>query len=179
MSGIKKHIHNKKSIGLSKPKGISSVEKKERKPVRYKNITHALRKIRRAQRSTEACTRKAPIIYLVKDIATKYDDQTWFRPSTTRDIQEAVEAQMIVVLQQAHDRSIEARTENELKKQTAVQVMEKNIKGAFKVWSSSRNGDFMELYDETLKNEWEAHLEKEKIKVDKAKRKNNKNKASK
>lgn len=132
----------KKRTGLSKPTGAV----KQRKKTQFKKITTTLRKMRRQQRETGSCHQHTPIVRLVKEVACDIDNKTWLRKSTCKTIDEIVMNEVQTVLRQALDRRLESRTPAEKMKRCAVQVSEKHITGAFKVWASYRDGNFMETY---------------------------------
>jgi hypothetical protein len=142
-----KHETIKKAAGLSKPKGIQKVV---RKPTKFKRFTTTTRRIRKKQDDTWFCNQKAPIVDLVKSIARDVDNQTWFRKSTCRTIDEIVTAQVIIILRQALERRKDAMTPSKMKKQTAIQIGEKHITGALKVWAEYHDGNYMDVYRNTL-----------------------------
>lgn len=122
----------------------SSTVAKKRRPPRYRNITRALRGIRNMQKDTHVVVRRAPMVRLVRDMASDYSRQLWLRPSTVEALQQVVDAAVISVLQEALERRVESMTDSERLKQSNAQVMEKHIAGAFNVWCRYHNkGDFL------------------------------------
>jgi histone H3/H4 len=126
----------------------ADAKKKVRAKPRFRPITHALRGMRREQRSTRLSVRNKPITDLIRHMIKDFSFDTMLRPSTVEALQEVVEAGVLKVLRDAFDRRLEAMTETEQKKQTSVQLMAKNVYGAFRVWAEQRQGQFTEFLEE-------------------------------
>ena len=153
-TSIAKKIKNKILNPTPKPSTPSTEEKVKKKKPRFRPITSALRGIRRMQRSTEPCVRKTGFRLMVKQMVAGMDTETWLRDSTVDALREIVEANVHQVLSQALDRRVEALSNTERKKQTLIQVMDRNVVGAFKTWSDMHHGsdfftDFVELRAQT------------------------------
>lgn len=144
-----------KAKAAVKSKGsVSSAEVKKKKAKRFRNVTLAVRSIRRMQRDTSLAIRKAPMTRLVRQCTIDYDAQTWLRPRTVEALQQIVDAALVGIMRQALDRRIESLTEAEHKKQTAVQVMGKHLIGAFQVWCDFHPcGEFKEALKRNLEEE--------------------------
>jgi histone H3/H4 len=147
LASLKKNLKTKPG-----PRKTAPGVKQPRKTIRYRPVTYALREIRREQRSTKLSSRAGPLKELVRHLAAQIDDKCWLRNSTITAVQDILEATMPVILKQTMDRRVEALTPAELRKQTATQVMPKNILGAFKVWCDMHpQGDYLEAFKEGKK----------------------------
>ena len=140
-------VAKKQALSARKPGGVTGVEKKKR---RFSSFVSTLRGIRRQQKETKSAHQFRPMVELVKAIVNDFDNKTFLRRSTVKTIEEVVMPHAITVLRQALDRRMESLTPHERKNQRCVQVMEKNIRGAFKVWAESRTGNYLNIYDDTL-----------------------------
>ncbi|KAE8219553.1 hypothetical protein CF319_g6771 [Tilletia indica] len=80
-----------------------------KKPHRYKPGTVALREIRRYQKTTELCLRKLPFQRLVREIAQDIKTDVRFQSGAIGALQEASEAYLVSVLQDANLAAIHAK----------------------------------------------------------------------
>ena len=78
--------------------GVVPVKKKHR----WKSGTVALRQIRKFQKSTELLLRKAPFMRLVREIAQDFKSELRFSPGAFLALQEATEARMVCVFEDAN-----------------------------------------------------------------------------
>ena len=152
---------NLKAKVQKKSKGLTKEE--DKKARRFRPIVQALRNMRKQQKMTNQCMKNAPMVRLVKGIASECDSRSWLRPSAIETIKEIATAETIKLLRLAFGRRLENMTEAELGpngKQVAVQVMGKNIIGAFSAWADERSGDFMDVFMKTYRNERSKHPSK-------------------
>ena len=80
-----------------------------KKPHRYRPGTVALREIRRYQKSTDLLIRKAPFQRLVREIAQDYKTDLRFQSTAVLALQEAAEAYLIGVFEDANLCAIHAK----------------------------------------------------------------------
>ena len=92
-----------KSLKSSRP---GSVKKSKR---RYRPGTVALREIRKYQRSSDLLLRKLPFQRLVREIAHQINDGLRFQSTAIQCIQEAAEAYLITLFENAHMCTLHAR----------------------------------------------------------------------
>lgn len=78
--------------------GVVPVKKKHR----WRNGTVALRQIRKFQKSTELLLRKAPFMRLVRELAQDFKSELRFSPGAFLALQEATEARMVCVFEDAN-----------------------------------------------------------------------------
>jgi histone H3 len=83
----------------AKKEGIKSVVKK---PHRFRPGTVALREIRKYQKSTELMIAKMPFARLVKEIAQEYKPDIRFQSSAVCALQEASEAHLVRLFEDAN-----------------------------------------------------------------------------
>jgi histone H3 len=83
--------------------------KAAKKPRRFRPGTVALREIRRYQKSTELLLRRAPFQRLVREIAQVHQPDLRFQVSALAAIQEAAEAYLVSVFEDANLCAIHAR----------------------------------------------------------------------
>lgn len=70
-----------------------------KKPRRYRPGTVALREIRRYQKSTDLCIKKAPFERLVREVAQDYKSYLRFNSSAVRALHEASEDYLVGLFQ--------------------------------------------------------------------------------
>jgi len=99
-----------------------------KKPHRFRPGTVALREIRRYQKSTEFLIRKIPFQRLVREIAHDYNTQLRFQRSTLEALQEAAEAFLTCIFEQANLSAIHAKR---------VTIMPKDIQLARRIMSDN------------------------------------------
>ncbi|KAI1722009.1 core histone h2A/H2B/H3/H4 domain-containing protein [Ditylenchus destructor] len=80
-----------------------------KKPRRYRPGTVALREIRRYQKSTELLLRKLPFQRLVREIAQEYQTAIRFQSSSVMALQEAAEAYLVGLFEDANFCAIHAK----------------------------------------------------------------------
>ncbi|KAI1696443.1 core histone h2A/H2B/H3/H4 domain-containing protein [Ditylenchus destructor] len=80
-----------------------------KKPRRYRPGTVALREIRRYQKSTELLIRKLPFQRLVREIAQEYQTAIRFQSSSVMALQEAAEAYLVGLFEDANFCAIHAK----------------------------------------------------------------------
>ena len=78
-------------------------------PYRYRPGTVALRQIRKYQKSTDLLIQKLPFRRLVRELAVDIDNQKRFQESALRAIQEAAEAYIVSLLEEANLCAIHAK----------------------------------------------------------------------
>jgi len=99
----------KKAITKSGAKGKSSASQQERKKMRFKPGTVALREIKRYQKSTDMLIPRAPFQRLVRDICAGIDNELRFQANALVALQEAAEAYTVGVLEDAGVCAIHAK----------------------------------------------------------------------
>lgn len=81
---------------------VKKKKKRHQKKRRFRPGTTALRQIRQYQKSTELLISKLPFRRLVRSIATDIDNQKRFQATALLAIQEAAEAYLVTVLEDAN-----------------------------------------------------------------------------
>ena len=99
-------------------KNLAAAPPAARKPHRYRPGTVALREIRRYQLSTELLIRKLPFQRLVREIAQDFKADLRFQSAAVNALQEASEAYLVEIFQDANLCAIHAKR---------VTVMQKDI----------------------------------------------------
>lgn len=99
--------HSKYRIAIRKQrktatKHISAIARKTLKPKRFRPGTVALRQIRKYQKSTDLLVPKLPFRRLVREIALDVDNQKRFQSSALLALQEAAEAYLVGLLEEAN-----------------------------------------------------------------------------
>jgi len=89
------------SKSASKRKSTASSRPKERKKPRFKPGTVALREIKRYQKTTDLLIPRAPFQRLVRDITGSIDNDLRFQAQALLALQEASEAYLVGVLEDA------------------------------------------------------------------------------
>ncbi|CAM9982407.1 unnamed protein product, partial [Heterosigma akashiwo] len=95
-----------------------------KKPHRYRPGTVALREIRRYQKSTELLIRKLPFQRLVREIAPTFRYDLRFQGSAVLALQEAAEAYLVGLFEDANLCAIHAKR---------VTIMPKDLQLAYKI----------------------------------------------
>lgn len=95
-----------------------------KKPHRYRPGTVALREIRRYQKSTDLLIRKAPFMRFVKEIAYQIKSDLRFQSTALLALQEAAEAYLVGVFEDANLCAIHAKR---------VTIMQKDLKLAMRI----------------------------------------------
>merc|ERR1712187_146232 len=85
------------------------VEGQEKKPMRYKPGTVALREIRKYQKSTELLIRKLPFQRLVREIAQDFKQDIRFQSTALLALQEASEAYLVGLFEDTNLCAIHAK----------------------------------------------------------------------
>ena len=114
------------------PPRIGSAKRKGTAPV--KRRTHALKEIRKYQKSTDLLIRKAPFARLVKEIAMKiypYNDELRWQSSAIGCLQEASEAYLVSVLSECNLLAHHAKR---------VTIMQKDVHLVLELRKSYRGG---------------------------------------
>ena len=94
---------------LSTKAARSAAVNEVRKPHRYRPGTVALREIRRYQKSTEMLIRRLPFQRLVREVAQDYKKELRFQVSALAAIQEAAEAYLVSLFEDANLCAIHAK----------------------------------------------------------------------
>ncbi|KAI5181395.1 histone H3 [Nematocida sp. AWRm80] len=102
----------------------STVGASIKRPHRYRAGTVALKEIRRYQKSTELLIRKQPFQRMVRAIAQEFKSDSRFQGSALASLQEATEAFIISIFEDANDCAIHGRR---------VTVMPRDIQLAMKI----------------------------------------------
>jgi len=98
-----------KKLSQSQPTG-------ERKKFRFKAGTVALREIRRYQKTTELCLRRAPFQRLVREITRGYDHDLRFQSQALIALQEAAEAYLVGIFEDTNMCALHAQRVTVMKK---------------------------------------------------------------
>jgi histone H3 len=101
-----------------------------KKPHRYRPGTVALREIRKYQKSTDLLIRKAPFMRLVRELAQSYKSDIRFQSTALLAMQEASEAYLIGLFEDANLCTIHAKR---------VTVMPKDIQLARRIRGERRD----------------------------------------
>jgi histone H3 len=80
-----------------------------KKPHRYRAVSTAMREIRRYQKTTELLIRKQPFQRLVRSVCQEFKPDCRFQGSALASLQEATEAYIIGLFEDAHDCAIHGR----------------------------------------------------------------------
>lgn len=105
----RKNTAKKKSVGNKTPKTLPVGTIKVPKPHRFRPGTVALREIRKYQKSTDLLLRKLPFSRLVREIAHDIKSDLRFQSSAILALQEAAEAYLIGVMEEANLCAIHAK----------------------------------------------------------------------
>lgn len=116
----RKHLATKAARKSTAPAVSGSVKR----PQRYKAGTIALREIRRYQKSTELLIRKQPFQRMARSISQEFKPDSRFQGSALASLQEATEAFIIGLFEDANDCAIHGRR---------VTVMPRDIQLAMKI----------------------------------------------
>lgn len=96
-------------------KASTAMSKGERKKPRFKPGTVALREIKRYQKTTDSLIPKAPFQRLVRDICNGIDNDLRFQPMALEAIQEAAEAYIVGIMEDAGLCAIHAKRQTVMK----------------------------------------------------------------
>ncbi len=107
-----------------------------KKPHRYRPGTVALREIRRYQKSTSLLLLKRPFARLVKEIAQDFKDDLRFQPTAIATLQEAAEAYLVGLFEDANLCAIHARR---------VTLMPRDINLARRIRGEERGSELLQL----------------------------------
>lgn len=111
----------------------------KKKKRRFRIVTTMIRKMRRAQRDTALSVRRKPFAYLVRSIASELTTREVFmRPSAMELLQQAVEASITAIMQDAVERRSLSMTPKEREKQHTFQVATRHLVSAYKTWAGNR-----------------------------------------
>lgn len=106
----------RKPVGVKSPKApvdpaasnvVATV--KPKKPYRYRPGTQALREIRRYQKTTCFLIRTRPFQRVVREVTQDYKDNARFQPAAMDALQEATEAYMVELFEDANLCAIHAK----------------------------------------------------------------------
>ena len=115
-----KEAAKKMSVGKkvsSKSKGVKkNPEAKERKKMRWKPGTVALREVKRYQRSVENLLPRAPFQRLVRAVCKDYNPDLRWQPAALLAIQEAAEAHLAGLFEDTNLCAIHAKRQTVMKK---------------------------------------------------------------
>lgn len=160
MPRTKQHIRKQAQVNLkmqqklekletkTQPTAEKMAEKKHRAKPRFRPITKALRTIRFEQRSTLPCMAKQRMRDLIRIILSEAGPDTWLKPATIEAIGALAEDQVISILREANERRMEALTAGDRKRQGCVQLMAKNVEGAFRTFKRGSIGSFNMQFQE-------------------------------
>jgi histone H3 len=99
----------RKTVHLKRPVKVPASHNGIKKVHRYRPGTVALREIRRYQKSTELLLRKLPFQRLVREIAQEYKTDLRFQSSAIFALQEAAEAYLVGLFEDANLCAIHAK----------------------------------------------------------------------
>ena len=122
----------------------------KRKPVRFRNITLALRQMVKAQRATGFCMLKAPFKTLFRQTAATFKIDTWVTPLAFKYVQQLVEARSMEVFKEAMKRRVDQLTPGEKKQQIAVTLNSVHICGAYHTETKYLKSDFASEFGRAL-----------------------------
>lgn len=109
-AGVKKSMIKTPSAAATQVQASAAAKTvPQRKPFRFRPGTVALREIRRYQKSTNLLIAKAPFQRLVKEIAGKFVAEFRFTPSSIMALQEAAEAYLVELFEDANLCAIHAK----------------------------------------------------------------------
>ena len=114
----------REGLAIKRRQPRKDVQRQEGHYRRYRPGTVALRQIRKYQRSTDLLIAKLPFRRLVREIATNIDNQKRFQATALQAIQEAAEAFLVGLLEEANLCAIHAKR---------VTLMSKDIQLARKI----------------------------------------------
>ena len=114
----------REGLAIKRRQARKDVQRQEGHYRRYRPGTVALRQIRKYQRSTDLLIAKLPFRRLVREIATNLDNQKRFQETALQAIQEASEAFLVGLLEEANLCAIHAKR---------VTLMSKDIQLARKI----------------------------------------------
>ena len=114
----------REGLAIKRRQARKDVQRQEGHYRRYRPGTVALRQIRKYQRSTDLLIAKLPFRRLVREIATNIDNQKRFQATALQAIQEAAEAFLVGLLEEANLCAIHAKR---------VTLMSKDIQLARKI----------------------------------------------
>ena len=114
----------REGLAIKRRQARKDVQRQEGPYRRYRPGTVALRQIRKYQRSTDLLIAKLPFRRLVREIATNIDNQKRFQATALQAIQEAAEAFLVGLLEEANLCAIHAKR---------VTLMSKDIQLARKI----------------------------------------------
>ena len=138
-SKAKTMVSSKKNITKSGSKGASTASQVEKRKIRFKPGTVALREIRRYQKSTDMLIPRAPFQRLVRDICRGIDNELRFQANALVALQEASEAYIVGVLEDAGTCALHAKR---------VTVMKADMQLARRMRGDA-NHDYRELVEKT------------------------------
>tara|TARA_B100000768_G_C11178694_1_gene331987 strand:+ start:217 stop:729 length:513 start_codon:yes stop_codon:yes gene_type:complete len=138
-SKAKAMASSKKNISKSGAKAAKADSQVERKNRRFKPGTVALREIRRYQKSTDMLIPRAPFQRLVRDICRGIDNELRFQANALVALQEASEAYVVGVLEDAGSCALHAKR---------VTVMKSDMQLARRMRGDA-NHDYRDLVEKT------------------------------
>ena len=138
-SKAKTMVSSKKNITKSGSKGASTASQVEKRKIRFKPGTVALREIRRYQKSTDMLIPRAPFQRLVRDICRGIDNELRFQANALVALQEASEAYLVGVLEDAGTCALHAKR---------VTVMKADMQLARRMRGDA-NHDYRDLVEKT------------------------------
>jgi len=138
-SKAKAMTSSKKQISKSGVKGSTTASQVERKKMRFKPGTVALREIKKYQKSTDMLIPRAPFQRLVRDICRGIDNELRFQANALVALQEASEAYLVGVLEDAGTCALHAKR---------VTVMKADMQLARRMRGDA-NHDYRDLVEKT------------------------------
>lgn len=125
MSKSKKKAGASSKMGKSS-KPMASASQQERRKIRFKPGTVALREIKRYQKSTDMLIPRAPFQRLVRDICSGIDNELRFQGSALLALQEASEAYIVGIMEDAGLCAVHAKRQTVMKQDM---VLARRIRG--------------------------------------------------
>lgn len=122
----KKAVASKKSMSASKMSKAKPAMKGERKKPRFHAGTVALREIKRYQKSTDLLIPRAPFQRLVRDICSGIDNELRFQAQALLAMQEAAEAYVVGLFEDAGLCAIHAKRQTVMKQDM---ILARRIRG--------------------------------------------------
>lgn len=114
-----------------------------RKPVRFRNVTLALRAMSREQKnSTGRALRKAPFTRIIRRVCSQYKSDIFLRPSTVELLDHIVAAETVKILSNAFFWRCASLTTSQQRKQHCVQVSGSYVQKAQQMWERDHPGTF-------------------------------------
>lgn len=110
------HASKTKAIKKSAPATGGMKEDKERKKIRYKAGTVALREVKRYQKSMDCLLPRAPFLRILKQIAKEHNDEMRWNSQAVQALQEAAEAYIVGVFEDTSLCAVHAKRQTILKK---------------------------------------------------------------